>query len=117
MNSTQLTYGRRKDGSPNAIFDGLSRLVCSFPEISTSPYGGGDIRKGSPTTAATMEANARMFCAATELLAALKRLSFAASCRDNTSGDPIRVMEVRAELAEATLQAAAAIAKAEGGAA
>ena len=71
MNSIQLTYGRKKDGTPNAIFDGLNRVVCSFPDVSTSPYGGGDMRKGSPSTAETMKANAALFCAAPELLDAL----------------------------------------------
>lgn len=46
-----------------------------------------------------------------DLLAALDRLSFAAACRDNTSGDPIRLIEVKAELAAASEAARAAIAK------
>jgi hypothetical protein len=70
MNSIQLTYGRKKDGTPNAIFDGLSRVVCSFPDV-----GGDDTRRGSPTTAKTMEANAALFCAAPELLAALEEVT------------------------------------------
>ena len=49
-----------------------------------------------------------------ELLEALTRLEFAAQCRDNTSGDPCRLMVVKAELAEAAAQARAAIAKAGG---
>lgn len=72
MNSIQLTYGQKKDGTPNAIFDGLSRVVCSFPDVSTLPYGGGDMRKGSPSTAETMKANAALFCAAPEMLTALE---------------------------------------------
>lgn len=51
-----------------------------------------------------------------KLLAALKRLSFAAMCRDNTMGDPCRLIEVKAELLAANAQAIAAIAKVEGGA-
>ena len=47
-----------------------------------------------------------------ELLAALRRLSFAALCRDSTMGDPCRLMEVRAELHAANMHATAAIAKA-----
>lgn len=45
---------------------------------------------------------------------ALERLSFAAMCRDNTMGDPSRLIEVKAELSAANEQAIAAIAKATG---
>ena len=48
-----------------------------------------------------------------ELIEALKRLSFAALCRDNTMGDPNRLMEVRAELREANAQAIEVLAKIE----
>jgi hypothetical protein len=51
--------------------------------------------------------------AAPDLLRALKRLSFAAMCRDNTMGDPCRLLEVKAELAAANVQAEEAIARAE----
>lgn len=51
------------------------------------------------------------------LLAALERLSFAAMCRDNTMGDPSRLIEVKAELSAANEQAIAAIARVKGGAA
>lgn len=47
-----------------------------------------------------------------QLLAALKRLSAAALARDATMGDPCRLLEVRAELADANRQAMAAIADA-----
>ena len=55
-----------------------------------------------------------VFCATIEqqhsqLLEALTRLEFAAQCRDNTLGDPCRLLEVKAELAEAAAQARAAI--------
>lgn len=69
MNSIQLTYGKNRDGSPNAIFDGINRIVCSF-----HPVGGDDTRKGSPTTMETMTANARLFCASPELLEALRKI-------------------------------------------
>lgn len=51
-----------------------------------------------------------------ELMAALRRLSFAATCRDNSMcvGDAIRLTEVKAELAAANEHACAAIAKVEG---
>lgn len=39
------------------------------------------------------------------MLDALKRLAFAAECRDNTAGDPIRLICVKAELAEAARHA------------
>lgn len=66
-------------------------------------------------------ANAKLMAAAPdllkqrdELLAALMRLEFAAQCRDNTSGDACRLLEVKAELAEAARQARTVIAKARG---
>lgn len=49
-----------------------------------------------------------------ELLAALDRLAFAAECRDNTTGDQCRLIEVRAELAAAAANARAVIAAATG---
>ena len=63
------------------------------------------------------KANAQLIAAAPELLKALIRLSNAALARDASSGDPIRVMETRAELFEAMKAAEPAIAKATGGAA
>jgi hypothetical protein len=56
----------------------------------------------------------RLIVAAPELLEALTRLEFAAQCRDNTSGDPCRLLAVKAELANAAEQARAAINKATG---
>lgn len=61
-----------------------------------------------------MLANARLIAAAPELLEALARLEFAAQCRDNTMGDPSRLIQVKAELASAARQARDAIAKATG---
>lgn len=51
-----------------------------------------------------------------DLLAAFDRLSFAAECRDNTMGDPCRLIEVKAELAAANQQARTVIASVKGGA-
>lgn len=45
------------------------------------------------------------------LLEALRRLSFAAAARDNTMGDPCRLVEAKAELAAADRHAMAVIAK------
>lgn len=45
-----------------------------------------------------------------ELAIELKRLIFAAECRDNTTGDPCRLIEVKAELVAANEQARAALA-------
>lgn len=61
------------------------------------------------------EANASLIAAAPDLMEAIVRLEFAAQCRDNTMGDPCRLIAVKAELAAAAAQARAAIAKATGG--
>jgi len=55
-----------------------------------------------------------LIAAAPELLEALKRLSIAAEHRDNTMGDQCRLIEVKANLANATAIANTVIAKAEG---
>jgi len=75
MHSTNLTFGKKKDGTPNAIFDQLGRVVCSFPEIHPDHTRGNDCRKGSPYTARTMAANACLFTAAPELLSALQEIA------------------------------------------
>lgn len=49
-----------------------------------------------------------------ELLAALDRLAFAAQCRDNTSGDPVRLIAAKAELAAASEQATSLISSVKG---
>lgn len=67
LHSTQLTFGAYKDGTPNAIFDGLNRVVVSFPTNREQ-----DTRRGSPSTPETILANARLYCAAPDLLAELK---------------------------------------------
>ena len=57
---------------------------------------------------------AEIICEKDNLLNALKRLEAAAENRDNTMGDPCRLIEVKAELAAAAKQARSAIAYAEG---
>lgn len=47
-----------------------------------------------------------------EALEALARLSFAAGCRESTMGSPCRLIEVKAELADAAKQACSILAKA-----
>ena len=63
------TYGTRKDGGANAVFDGLNRVVCSFPD--PSEY---DTRKGSPTLPEETIKNARLFAAAPDLLVIAKQI-------------------------------------------
>lgn len=62
----------------------------------------------------SMDGNARLIAAAPELLLRLRHLVRAAENRDNTMGDPIRLMTAKAELREAIEHARWAIAKAEG---
>jgi len=68
--SSPLTFGTYADGAPNAIFDQLNRVVCSFPTDRTT-----DTRKGSPSNPETALANARLFIAAQELLDHLRILA------------------------------------------
>lgn len=68
--SHPLTFGLGKDGAPNALFDGLSRVVASFPTDRTH-----DTRRGSPSTPETILANAKLFKAAPALVRALVRIS------------------------------------------
>ena len=62
---------------------------------------------------ATLIALARVGAHIADMLPALKRLETAASNRDNTMGDPIRLLDVKAELQAASELARAVIAKAE----
>lgn len=62
MHSTNLTIVRDRHGTPNALYDGLNRVVVSFPTDRTH-----DIRRGSPSTPETIEANAKLFLAAANL--------------------------------------------------
>jgi len=57
----------------------------------------------------------RLIAAAPELLAPLDRLATAAANRDNTMGDPCRLIECKGELANAVKQARAVIDKATKG--
>lgn len=50
-----------------------------------------------------------------DLLAVLERLAWAAACRENTMGDPCRLLEVQAELREAAASARETIARVKEG--
>jgi hypothetical protein len=63
---------------------------------------------------ATDNDTAHVLAASHQMLVALHRLADAAFARDVTMGDPITLLNVKAELAAATVAARAAIAKAEG---
>ena len=52
-----------------------------------------------------------------ELLSSLDRLTFAADCRDSTTGDQCRLIQVKAKLAAASANSRAAIRRVKGGAA
>lgn len=105
MNATPLTYFKKKDGSPNAIYDLLNRMVVSFPEVAHPSDPAADRRIGSPRTPEAMEEYAKLFCAAPDLLTALERLTAA---MDDYDGN------VPADLESPYTQALAAIAKAKG---
>lgn len=78
------------------------------PLIGVVYYG------GQHAPRATAKATAQLWATASRMLCALKRLELAASNRENTMGDPIRLLDVKAELAAASEVARAVIAKAEG---
>ena len=79
--------------------------------IGVLVYEGGEMVADTTYSA---EALAKVEAQRDELLAALRRLSFAAGARDNTMGDPCRLIEVKAELAAADRHAMAVIAKVTG---
>ena len=68
MHSTNLTHGTHKDGTINALYDGLNRVVVTFPTDKD------DTRRGSPSTQETIAANAALFKAAADLLHVAKRV-------------------------------------------
>lgn len=74
--------------------------------LNDSPLDSGVVNEGGQRTVMASQDMEHL------LLAALKRLSSAALARDATMGDPCRLVEVRAELADANRQAMAAIAAA-----
>ncbi len=84
--------------------------------IIVSPAGNAIARIASNQPPIVRLDNARLIAGAPNLLAALKRLSFAALARDATMGDQCRLVEVRAELAAANIEACAAIASVTGSA-
>lgn len=102
------------------VIVGASTLpVCSLLTAKSAKSASWSNKKVSPrelwgSVADDREqANASLISSAPDILAALERLSFAAECRDNTMGDPCRLIEVKAELAAANRQAIAAITKAK----
>lgn len=106
LHSTGLTFGRRQDGSPNAIFDSLNRVVCSFPEVHLDCKGSNDARRGSPTTAETMLANAQLFTASPDGLAFAESFvewaKLLASTKRSLPGMDARLREAEAFIAKAT---------------
>ena len=112
VHSTPLVFAIGKDGAPNALFDQLNRVVCSFPTDRAH-----DTRRGSPSTPETILANAQLFAAAPDLLDALKGayagLNFQKLVREATGDVDGAHYNLLCQQCE---QARAAIAKAQGGA-
>ena len=82
--------------------------TCENPDICRVYQIDGDTSK-------TKFANARLIAASPKLFAALVRLETAARHRDNTMGDPCRLIEVTGELNAAAEEARAVIAEATKG--
>ena len=82
--------------------------TCENPDICRVFQIDGDMSK-------TKFANARLIAASPKLFAALVRLETAARHRDNTMGDPCRLIEVTGELKAAAEEARAVIAEATKG--
>lgn len=96
----------------HAIVDSKGQDVVYF-DVRPSVYDGepcGSVRSRGRTQS-ELAAMAQLVAAAPDLLAACRRLAFAAECRDNTQGDQCRLLECRAELAAAANAAREAIAK------
>lgn len=99
MHSTNLTLGHDQHGTPNALYDGLNRVVVSFPTDRTH-----DTRRGSPSTPETILANAKLFAAADDLRALAQHII---TMHDDAylAGHPewlAIVEEARATIAKAT---------------
>lgn len=83
--------------------------------VAGSRPSAGSIAKVSRSTGRSDEvdrANGLLMAASPQMLAALRRLAFAAASRENTMGDPCTLIDCQRELREATEQAREAIAKA-----
>lgn len=83
----------------NSIEDAAGGVICRFKSYTDAYPSMGEMN---------------LMAAAPELLAALERIALAAECRDNTAGDPSRLIEVKAELAAAAAHAHTIIKKAKG---
>ena len=106
-----LSIGRGKNRVPNAIFDSLNRIACSFPAVGID----GDKRRGSPSTAETIEANARLIAAAPDLLAVVQRLFHSVngfSATFSAVNKDYACSQLRKEITETIREAQNAIAKA-----
>lgn len=66
----EWSFGTRKDGGANAIFDRLNRVVCSFPEPDAS-----DTRRGCPSRSEETMRNARLIATAPALRKTLEKLT------------------------------------------
>lgn len=95
-------------GHPYRVAEDVT--ITSYTEIHRNPLRIG--RAYNISGRDETMANARLMASAPKMLAALERLSFAAFSRENVMGDPISLLNAKAELAAAAKAADEVVAEA-----